>query len=57
MTLPSREQLTVERLGEPLYPSPLRGHERFVDEADRVLVSPWASEVSAALLTRRGSRV
>lgn len=49
MTLPSREQLRIERLGEPLYPSPLRGHERFVDESDRVLVSPWAKEVSASL--------
>jgi 6-phosphofructokinase 1 len=49
MTLPSREQLTIGRLGEPIYPSPLRGHERFVDEADRVLVSPWAKEVAASL--------
>lgn len=49
MTLPTREQLTIQRLGAPLYPSPLRGHERFVDEADRVLVSPWANEVSALL--------
>lgn len=49
MTLLSPDQSRVERLGEPLYPSPLLGHERFVDEADRVLVSPWANEVSAAL--------
>lgn len=49
MTFPSREQLTVERLGGPLYPSPLLGRERFVDETARVLVSPWANEVSAAL--------
>jgi 6-phosphofructokinase 1 len=49
MTLPGREELAVERLGEPLYASPLQGHERFVDEAARVLVSPWADEVSSAL--------
>jgi 6-phosphofructokinase 1 len=49
MTLPTPEQLEVDRLGEPLYASPLRSHERFVDEADRVLVGAWTSELSAAL--------
>ena len=57
MTLPSREPLTVERLGEALDASPLRGLERFVDEADRVLVSPWANEVSAALQRGEGTGV
>ena len=31
MTLPTQSQLAIERLGAPLYASPLRSHERFVD--------------------------
>ena len=49
MTQPTRQQLEIERLGEPAYASPLRAHELFVDEQDRVLVSSSAKALSAAV--------
>lgn len=49
MTLPTRQQLEVDRLGSPLYASPLRGHERFVNDQDRVLVSDSSLELAASL--------
>jgi 6-phosphofructokinase 1 len=54
MTLPNPEELEVYRLGEPIHPSPLRGRERFIDEADRVLVSASTNELSTSL--ERGGR-
>jgi 6-phosphofructokinase 1 len=49
MTLPTRQQLEIDRLGPPVYPSPLSAHERFVNDLDRVLVSDSSLELSAAL--------
>jgi 6-phosphofructokinase 1 len=51
MTLPTRQQLEVERLGAAIYPSPLRGHERCLDDQDRVLVSDSSLELAASLET------
>jgi 6-phosphofructokinase 1 len=49
MMLPTPGQLEVDCLGTPVYASPLRAHERFVDEQDRVLVSDSVKELSASL--------
>jgi 6-phosphofructokinase 1 len=39
----------VEHLGNAIYASPLRAHERFVDEQDRILVSDSVKVLSASL--------
>lgn len=49
MILPTRQQLEVERLGPAIYASPLLGHERFIDDQDRVLMSDSTQELSLAL--------
>lgn len=49
MMLPTRQELEVERLGNPIYASPLRAHERFIDEQDRILVSDSGKVLSSSL--------
>jgi hypothetical protein len=46
MTLPNQEELEVDRSGTPIYPSPLRERERFIDETARVLVSASTNQLS-----------